>query len=66
MPKYKARPTVVVEAVQYNGNNAAEVAKIVGDTFWSCPVGDYIYRTSTGDIYHCNPGIFLDEYEIEE
>lgn len=52
MAKYRKKP-VVIEAVQWNGNNEHEiVTTLVGDS------GDYIIKGIKGEFYPCKPDIF--------
>ena len=80
MNKYRKKP-VVIEAVQWTGDNAGEMAdfvpltygveddKIVITTlegFMTANVGDWIIKGVAGEFYPCKPDIFEATYEIVE
>lgn len=77
--KYRKKP-VVVEAVQWTGDNTSEIMKWVGgkayfrDTLYiktlegdyRASVGDYIIKGVKGEFYPCKPDIFERTYELIE
>lgn len=81
MPKYRKKP-VVIEAVQWNGDNAVEIAQFMGvislesnadslfiDTLegtMRASVGDWIIKGVSGEHYPCKPDIFDATYEAVE
>ena len=77
MARYRKRP-VEIEAVQYHGANADEIAEFVGDSYvdgrrvpvirtlegdMSVTSGDYVIRGVQGEFYPCKPDIFAATYE---
>ena len=79
MPKfYKKRP-IVIQAVQWTGDNQAEMLKFCERCFskmekdnlvvvtlegdMTASVGDYIIRGIQGEFYPCKPDIFELTYE---
>lgn len=75
--KFRKKP-VVIEAVQYDGSNATEIAEFVGDSYISnrrVPVigtlegemsvtsGDWVIQGVQGEFYPCKPDIFEATYE---
>jgi len=76
--KYKKKP-IVVEAIQWLGNNQHEVLKFIENKGWfslasgiiiKTPTGqlvadtsDYIIKGTQGEFYPCKPHIFKDLYE---
>ncbi len=78
MPTFRKKP-VVIEAVQWRGNNQSEVADfypMVSGAFGStslfietlegnmrADVGDWIIRGVKGEYYPCKPDIFAATYE---
>ncbi len=79
--KYRKKP-VVVEAVQWNGNNHKEVIDFVENKIWFDALGniwiatlegdmvakkgDYIIKGVQGEYYPCKPDIFAETYEKTE
>ena len=78
--KYRKKP-VVVEAIQWTGDNTAEIMRWVGDNAYfrgtlyiktlegnyRASVGDYIIKGIKGEFYPCKPVIFEKTYEpVEE
>jgi hypothetical protein len=79
--KYRKKP-VVIEAIQYTGNNGVEIFNFVhGHTSvgidksisfrtlegWEhASVGDYIIKGVHGEFYPCKPDIFNETYEKAE
>ena len=78
--KYRKKP-VVVEAVQWTGDNTYEIMKWVGDKVYfrdalyiktlegdhRAIVGDYIVKGIKGEFYPCKLDIFEKTYEpVEE
>ena len=75
--KYRKKP-VVIEAVQWTGKNANEVArfaegKAIAGVFHDCftihmkaRVGDYIIKDVNGEFYPWKPDIFAKTYEAVE
>lgn len=77
--KYKKKP-VVVEAIQWTGDNTAEIMRWVGDKAYfrdtlcirtlegdhRASVGDYIIKGIKGEFYPCKPDIFEKTYEFVE
>jgi hypothetical protein len=78
MPRFRKRP-VVIEAVQWTGENGSEVAGLLGDHplvdrssrimiatlegEMRADVGDFIIRGVRGEFYPCKPDIFLQTYD---
>lgn len=76
--KYRKKP-VVIEALQYTGDNADEIIKFtkglvqvgVGKSLiiptlegdHIASVGDYIIKGVNGEFYPCKPDIFEQTYE---
>lgn len=81
MPKYRKKP-VVVEAVQWTGENEKEIfdfinwrnAEMQGKTLvihtlegnHNASAGDYIIKGVKGEFYPCKPDIFEATYEPVE
>ena len=78
--KYKKKP-VVIEAIQWVGDNLNEIESFVGENMLSdndgieiCTLegnmkaskGDYIIKGIKGEFYPCKPDIFDATYEIVE
>lgn len=78
--KYRKKP-VVIEAIQWNGNNWNELvefgcacAQTQDDEIWiptlegilKASVGDYIIKGVQGEFYPCKPDIFEQTYEVVE
>ena len=77
--KFRRRP-VVVDAIQYTGENGAEIQKWSGGaikvgrkglliwtlegSLWAAP-GDWIIKGVEGEFYPCKPSIFEKVYEPE-
>lgn len=78
MPYFRKKP-VVVEAVQWNGNNFDEVVELGGRIIrpegytWldigtlegtmRADLGDWIIKGVKGEVYPCKPDIFAATYE---
>ena len=77
MSLYRKRP-VIVEVVQFTGDNKDEIERFLADTphSWDrglviltlegdlhVSVGDYIIRGVAGEAYPCKPAIFEATYE---
>lgn len=76
MAKYRKKP-VVIEAIQWNGENTMEILKWVGDKAYlhdsiyiktlegdhKATIGDYIIKGIKGEFYPCKPDIFKATYE---
>ena len=78
--KYRKKP-VVVEALEWTGENMAEISKFSGE-LWKCKdgcllvptlegdmkasKGDYIIKGVKGECYPCKPDIFKETYEEVE
>lgn len=76
--KYRKKP-VVVEAIQYTGENAVEIVRKFGcraikalngaimictlEGWETANMGDYIIRGVQGEVYTCKPDIFEKTYE---
>lgn len=76
--KYRKKP-VVIEAIQWTGENCAEIDAFLDDTEETTPggpivietlegdmtaqVGDWIIRGVQGELYPCKPDIFAATYE---
>jgi len=81
MPKYRKKP-VVVEAVQWTGNNVLQMEEfattkieytldncLLVDTLegvMKANIGDYIIKGVQGEFYPCKPDIFEATYEVVE
>lgn len=79
MAKYRKKP-VIIESIQWNGNNTMEILKWVGeqayfhDTLYiktlegdhQAIVGDYIIKGVKGEFYPCKDNIFEMTYELVE
>ena len=81
MKKYVKKP-IVVEAVQYNGNNVQEILNFCGGTVvvgmlneitiktLEGPLhvsdGDFIIKGVEGEFYPCKPDIFEKTYDVVE
>ena len=77
--KYRKKP-VVIEAVQWLGDNVTEIAaftksaKFAQDAVYietlegtmQANVGDYIIKGVKGEFYPCKPDIFEQTYEVAE
>jgi hypothetical protein len=76
--KYKKKP-IVIEAIQFNGNNFEECKKFIGNNFdnslnypniktlegtMEVSVNDYIIKGIQGEFYPCKPDIFNATYDI--
>lgn len=80
MPKKYRKKPVVIEAVQWTGDNDKEVQDFTGnDQYFAEPgelmiktlegvmlasIGDYIIKGVQGEFYPCKPGIFEATYEM--
>jgi hypothetical protein len=76
--KYRKKP-VVIDAIQWNGENLEEVKDFFDGTAWGYSVdtiaiptlegtmeaskGDYIIKGIKGEFYPCKPDIFEATYE---
>ena len=75
--KYRKKP-VVVDVVQFDGDNYQECKDFIGDNFdntMNCPniktlegvmtvsIGDFIIKGVKGEFYPCKPDIFEQTYE---
>lgn len=75
--KYRKKP-VIIEAVQWNGDNFEEIMKFVNNNFvhlngeliiktlegnMTASKGDYIIKGVKGEFYPCKPDIFKATYE---
>ena len=80
MAKFRKKP-VVIEAVQWTGDNYGEIKRFAKDVCWLCghvPVistlegemsvseGDWIIKGVNGEFYPCKPDIFEKTYELVE
>lgn len=81
MKKYVKKP-IVIEAVQYNGNNVQEILNFCGGTVvvgmlneitiktLEGPLhvsdGDFIIKGVEGEFYPCKPDIFEKTYDVVE
>lgn len=78
--QYRKKP-VVVEAVQWTGENYDEIVEFTRSKaeLYSgylmiptlegdhfAPIGDYIIKGVAGEFYPCRPDIFEQTYEMEE
>lgn len=78
MKKYRKKP-VIIEAVQFTGNNVDEILEFAKDSFNNpstseiviptlegnmiASIGDYIIKGVNGEFYPCKPDIFDKTYE---
>lgn len=78
---YKKKP-VVVEVLQWEGDNLIDIFKFIGKTAnygdnsgltistlegeMSAAIGDYIIKGVSGEFYPCKPDIFHKTYEVYE
>ena len=78
MAKYRKKP-VVIEAIQFNGENQSDVAEFMGEMIranffpdilietlegtMKANIGDYIIKGVKGEFYPCKPDIFEATYE---
>ncbi len=77
LTRYRKKP-VVIEAVQWFGDNANEITAFLGGAAWwttigpvittlegdlHASVGDYIIKGVKGEFYPCKPDIFEATYE---
>lgn len=78
--QYRKKP-VVIEAVQWTGDNRSEIFAFVGKfAVWGdvsgmmiktlegqhiASVGDYIIKGVNGEFYPCKPEIFEKTYDLE-
>ncbi len=78
MKKYRKKP-VVIEAVQFTGNNVDEILGFAKDSFKNpltrdviiytsecnmiVSIGDYVIKGVNGEFYPCKPDIFDKTYE---
>ena len=75
--KYRKKP-VVIEAIQWVGNNLSEIDNFIGRTVYNkettlvihtlegdmeASIGDYIIKGVNGEFYPCKPDIFDKTYE---
>jgi hypothetical protein len=81
MPLFRKKP-VVIEAIQWAGDNREEIDKFMGESRRKVPgnvlqiytlegimdaaVGDYIIKGIKGEFYPCKPDIFELTYECAE
>jgi hypothetical protein len=78
--KFRKKP-VIIEAVQWMGNNGDEIAKFMGresitdgadlviytlEGNMRANVGDWIIRGVSGELYPCKSDIFQQTYELVE
>lgn len=77
MPRYYRKKPVVIEAIQWNGENLQEILKWVGDKAYysdglyiktlegdlKASIGDFIIKGIKGEFYPCKPDIFEKTYE---
>lgn len=76
--KYRRKKPIEVEAVQWTGDNLAELRKIDGvatiyfgddikietlEGVITASIGDYIIKDMQGKLYSCKPEIFEQTYE---
>ena len=77
---YKKKP-VIIQALQWTGNNYEEVDSFVGSNYefsgdeviihtsdkgdMTARPGDYIIKGSRGEFYPCKEDIFENTYELE-
>lgn len=78
MKKYRKKP-VVIEAVQFTGNNVDEILEFAKDSFnnpstseiviptlegnMMVSIRDYVIKGVNGEFYPCKPDIFDKTYE---
>ena len=78
MKKYRKKP-VIIEAVQFTGNNVDEMLEFAKDSFnnpstseiviptlegnMMVSIGDYVIKGVNGEFYPCKPDIFDKTYE---
>lgn len=78
MKKYRKKP-VIIEAVQFTGNNVDEILEFAKDSFnnpstseiviptlegnMMVSIGDYVIKGVNGEFYPCKPDIFDKTYE---
>lgn len=78
MKKYRKKP-IVIEAVQFTGNNVDEILGFAKDSFKNpltrdviihtsecnmiVSIGDYVIKGINGEFYPCKPDIFDKTYE---
>jgi hypothetical protein len=77
MAKYRKKP-VIIEAIQWTGNNVKEVREFIGYNGFvkgdyvdigtlegpmAASLGDYIIKGVKNEIYPCKPDIFEQTYE---
>ena len=75
--KYRKKP-VVIEAIQWAGNNLSEIDNFIGRTVdnkettlvihtlegdMEASIGDYIIKGVNGEFYPCKPDIFDKTYD---
>ena len=75
--KYRKKP-VIIEAIQWNGKNLAEIDNFVGGSLkmegsslvihtlegdMEASINDYIIKGVNGEFYPCRPDIFDKTYE---
>lgn len=75
--KYRKKP-VIIEAIQWNGNNLTEIDNFVGGSLkieesslvihtlegdMEASINDYIIKGVNGEFYPCKPDIFDKTYE---
>jgi endo-1,4-beta-mannosidase len=81
MIKHYRKKPVVIEAVQWTGDNRSEIFDFVGKfAVWGdvsgmiiktlegqhiASVGDYIIKGVNGEFYPCKPEIFEKTYDLE-
>ena len=80
MTKYRKKP-VVIDAMQWTGDNKDEVLEFIGGDHWwdqdgpilvtlegemRAEVGDWIIRGVKGEFYPCKPDIFAWTYDLVE
>ena len=79
MNKYRKKP-VIIEAVQYTGNNIEEIKKFCPNCSllfddliiptlegrMRASVNDYIIKGVDGEFYPCKPDIFEKTYDVVE
>ena len=76
--KYRKKP-VIIEAIQYTGDNYKEICDFVGKFLFQfesgefvietlegdhlCKIGDFVIKGVRGEFYVCKPYIFEETYE---
>lgn len=81
MARYRKKP-VVIEAVQWTGENAGELLRFCPGAVHHCPdpcfmihtlegamkaeKGDWIIKVGTGEFFPCQPDIFEALYDLEK